>query len=182
MGRVTPGVETRKKFRRSWSSQSQSQLQTQTQSAPQQQSQNKNRKKRGDHNFLTENDIQGIVMLEILGVNDLRRIKNSAFPLNLSLTIPQTDCHPVLILAVHSVAHRLGHGPLRSHLLGKNVFKTHVIRYSLNSTWDEKLLFHVHAYTDCRKECTPLESLVTLQIHNILPWDKDKNCSLRCDL
>ena len=37
-------------------------------------------------------------------------------------------------------------------------------------------------YTDCRKECTPLESLVTLQIHNILPWGKDKDCSLRCYL
>ena len=36
-------------------------------------------------------------------------------------------------------------------------------------------------YSDCEKECTPLESLVTLQIHNILSWDKDKNCSLRCD-
>ena len=36
-------------------------------------------------------------------------------------------------------------------------------------------------YSDCGKECTPLESLVTLQIHNILSWDKDKNCNLRCD-
>jgi hypothetical protein len=27
-----------------------------------------------------------------------------------------------------------------------------------------------HTYSDCGKECTPLESLVTLQIHNILPW------------
>jgi hypothetical protein len=74
---VAPPVEKRKKFRRSWSSQSQ----TQTQSAQQQQqSQGRNRKKRGDYNFSTENDIQGIVMLEILGATDLPKIKNSAFP------------------------------------------------------------------------------------------------------
>jgi phosphatidylserine decarboxylase len=86
-GGVTPPVEKRKKFRRSWSSQSQ----TQTQSGQQQQqSQGRNRKKRGDYNFSTENDIQGIVMLEILGATDLPKIKNSAFPHNLSPTILQS--------------------------------------------------------------------------------------------
>jgi phosphatidylserine decarboxylase len=29
---------------------------------------------------------------------------------------------------------------------GKKVFRTHVIRHSLNPTLDEKLLFHVRAY------------------------------------
>jgi hypothetical protein len=75
---VTPGVEKRKKFHRSWSSQTQSQ--TQTQIAQQQQSQGRNRKKRGDYNFSTDNDIQRIVILEILGATDLPTIKNSAFP------------------------------------------------------------------------------------------------------
>jgi hypothetical protein len=74
-GAVTPGVEKRKKFRRSWSSQTQTQTQT-----VQQPSQNRNRKKKVDYNFSTENDIQGIVMLEILGATDLPKIKNSAYP------------------------------------------------------------------------------------------------------
>ena len=29
---------------------------------------------------------------------------------------------------------------------GKKVFRTRVIRHSLNPTWNEKLLFHVHRY------------------------------------
>ena len=85
---MTPGVEKWKKFRRSWSSQTQLQTQTQSAQQQQQQSQGRNRKKTGDYNFSTENDIQGIVMLEILGATDLPRIKNSAFPT--SPTIPQS--------------------------------------------------------------------------------------------
>ena len=45
-----------------------------------------------------------------------------------------------------------------------------------------RMTHHGYPYSDCGKECTPLESLVTLQIHDILPWCKDKNYSLRCDL
>jgi hypothetical protein len=67
---VISPVEKRKKFRRSWSSQSQSQTQNQS-AQQQQQSQGRNRKKRGDYNLWTENDLQGIVMLEILGATDL---------------------------------------------------------------------------------------------------------------
>ena len=77
---MTPPVEKRKKFRRSWSSQSQTQTQSAQQQQQQQQSQGRNRKKRGDFNFSTENDIQGIVMLDIFGATDLPKIKNSAFP------------------------------------------------------------------------------------------------------
>jgi phosphatidylserine decarboxylase len=72
-GAVTPGVEKRKKFRRSWSSQ------TQTPTA-QQQSQGRHRKRKADYNFSMENDILGIVILEILGATDLPKIKNSAYP------------------------------------------------------------------------------------------------------
>ena len=44
---------------------------------------------------------------------------------------------------------------------GKNVFRTRVIRHSLNPTWDEKLLFHVRAY----------ESAFKVQL-TVLDWDK----------
>ena len=60
-----------------------------------------------------------------------------------------TDVYSVLV--VHSDAHRLGHGPLRSHLLRQKIFRTCVIRHSLNPTWDEKLLFHVRAYENAFK-------------------------------
>lgn len=61
-----PGKGKGKKFRRSWSSQ-----------------------KRADYNFLTENDIQGIVMLEILGATDLPKLKNSESPPH-----PHPSIHP----------------------------------------------------------------------------------------
>jgi len=44
---------------------------------------------------------------------------------------------------------------------GKKVFRTRVIRHSLNPVWDEKLLFHVRRY----------ETAFKLQF-NILDWDK----------
>jgi phosphatidylserine decarboxylase len=58
-GGLPVGTGKAKKFRRSWSSQ-----------------------KKVDYNFSTENDIHGIVMLEIHGATDLPRLKNSesAFP------------------------------------------------------------------------------------------------------
>lgn len=44
---------------------------------------------------------------------------------------------------------------------GKKVFRTRVIRHSLNPTWDEKLLFHVRRYeTNFRVQLT------------VLDWDK----------
>lgn len=59
------GTAKKNKFRRSWSHQTQ---------------------KKTDYNFSTENDIHGIVMLEIQGATDLPRLKNSelafAFPLS----------------------------------------------------------------------------------------------------
>lgn len=44
---------------------------------------------------------------------------------------------------------------------GKKVFRTRVIRHSLNPTWDEKLLFHVRRH----------ESAFTLSFA-VLDWDK----------
>lgn len=44
---------------------------------------------------------------------------------------------------------------------GKKVFRTRVIRHSLNPTWDEKLTFHVRRY----------ESKYKIQ-YSVLDWDK----------
>ena len=44
---------------------------------------------------------------------------------------------------------------------GKKVFRTRVIRHSLNPTWDEKLVFHVRRY----------ESKFKIQF-SLLDWDK----------
>lgn len=44
---------------------------------------------------------------------------------------------------------------------GKKVFRTRVIRHSLNPTWDEKVLFHVRRY----------ESSFRIQL-TVLDWDK----------
>ena len=43
----------------------------------------------------------------------------------------------------------------------KKIFRTRVIRHSLNPTWDEKLLFHVRRYE------------TTFSVHfAVLDWDK----------
>ena len=44
---------------------------------------------------------------------------------------------------------------------GKKVFRTRIIRHSLNPTRDQKLLFHVHEY----------ESAFKVQL-TVLDWDK----------
>ena len=44
---------------------------------------------------------------------------------------------------------------------GKKVFRTRVIRHSLNPTWDEKLIFHVRRYEFKFKIQFP-----------VLSWDK----------
>jgi len=44
---------------------------------------------------------------------------------------------------------------------GKKVFRTRVVRHSLNPTWDEKLLFHVRRH----------ERSFTVQFA-VLDWDK----------
>ncbi|KAJ7899839.1 phosphatidylserine decarboxylase-domain-containing protein [Mycena leptocephala] len=68
-----------------------------------------------------ENDIVGIVMIEIAGAVDLPRLKN--------MTRTSFDMDPFVVVS-----------------FGKKVFRTRVIRHSLNPVWDEKLLFHVRRY------------------------------------
>ncbi|KIJ60324.1 hypothetical protein HYDPIDRAFT_177428 [Hydnomerulius pinastri MD-312] len=92
--------------------------------------------KRVDYNFSAANDIVGIVMLEIQGATDLPRLKN--------MTRTGWDMDPFVVTS-----------------FGKKVFRTRVIRHSLNPTWDEKLLFHVRRY----------ETSFKVQL-TVLDWDK----------
>ncbi|KZP19931.1 hypothetical protein FIBSPDRAFT_932533 [Athelia psychrophila] len=94
------------------------------------------KEKKGDFNFSPENDILGIVMLEIQGATDLPRLKN--------MTRTGWDMDPFVVIS-----------------FGKKVFRTRIIRHSLNPTWDEKLLFHVRAY----------EASFKVQL-TVLDWDK----------
>ncbi|KAJ7111800.1 phosphatidylserine decarboxylase-domain-containing protein [Mycena epipterygia] len=83
-----------------------------------------------------ENDIVGIVMLEIGGAVDLPRLKN--------MTRTSFDMDPFVVIS-----------------FGKKVFRTRVIRHSLNPVWDEKLLFHVRRYE------------IGYQVRlTVLDWDK----------
>ncbi|KAF7971904.1 hypothetical protein HWV62_19467 [Athelia sp. TMB] len=135
---TTPGTANggkKGKFRRSWSH-------TTTPNTPGndnggKQKNGKNGKpKKGDFNFSPENDILGIVMLEIQSASDLPRIKN--------MTRTGWDMDPFVVIS-----------------FGKKVFRTRIIRHSLNPVWDEKLLFHVRAY----------ESSFKVQL-TVLDWDK----------
>ncbi|ORX34011.1 phosphatidylserine decarboxylase [Kockovaella imperatae] len=81
-------------------------------------------------------DVIGIVVLEIKSAEDLPRIKNS---IRLGF-----DMDPFVVIA-----------------FGQKVFRTRVIRHSLNPTWDEKLLFHVKRH----------EANYTIGL-SVLDWDK----------
>ncbi|CCL98617.1 uncharacterized protein FIBRA_00619 [Fibroporia radiculosa] len=89
-----------------------------------------------DFNFSAANDILGIVMLEIQSAIDLPRLKN--------MTRTGWDMDPFVVIS-----------------FGKKVFRTRVIRHSLNPTWDEKMLFHVRRY----------ETAFKVQL-TVLDWDK----------
>ncbi|KAL4264791.1 Phosphatidylserine decarboxylase proenzyme 2 [Pleurotus pulmonarius] len=93
-------------------------------------------KTHGEYYFGASNDIVGIVMLEIHGADDLPRLKN--------MTRTGWDMDPFVVIS-----------------FGKKVFRTRVIRHSLNPVWDEKLLFHVRRY----------ETSFKVQL-SILDWDK----------
>ncbi|KAI0245970.1 phosphatidylserine decarboxylase-domain-containing protein [Lactifluus subvellereus] len=82
------------------------------------------------------NDIVGIVMLEIHGATDLPRLRN--------MTRTGWDMDPFVVVS-----------------FGKKVFRTRIIRHSLNPVWDEKLLFHVRNY----------EQSYRVQL-TVLDWDK----------
>ncbi|KAH0832848.1 phosphatidylserine decarboxylase-domain-containing protein [Lanmaoa asiatica] len=92
--------------------------------------------KSADYNFSAANDIVGIVMLDIQGATDLPRLKN--------MTRTGWDMDPFVVIS-----------------FGKKVFRTRIIRHSLNPTWDEKLLFHVRRY----------ETAFKVQL-TVLDWDK----------
>ncbi|KZT00919.1 uncharacterized protein LAESUDRAFT_816191 [Laetiporus sulphureus 93-53] len=92
--------------------------------------------KQKEFNFSAANDILGIVMLEIQKAHDLPKLKN--------MTRTGWDMDPFVVIS-----------------FGKKVFRTRVIRHSLNPTWDEKLLFHVRRY----------ETAFKVQL-TVLDWDK----------
>ncbi|KIM63511.1 hypothetical protein SCLCIDRAFT_117153 [Scleroderma citrinum Foug A] len=75
-------------------------------------------------------------MLEIRGATDLPKLKN--------MTRTGWDMDPFVVIS-----------------FGKKVFRTRVIRHSLNPVWDEKLLFHVRRYE------TSFQVMLT-----VLDWDK----------
>ncbi|EJD45982.1 hypothetical protein AURDEDRAFT_113883 [Auricularia subglabra TFB-10046 SS5] len=77
--------------------------------------------KQSGYSFSQQQDVVGIVMLEIQGAEDLPRLKN--------MTRTGWDMDPFCIVA-----------------FSRKIFRTRVIRHSLNPTWDEKLLFHVRRY------------------------------------
>lgn len=82
------------------------------------------------------NGVQGIVVMEVVGATDLPKLKNA-------LRVGW-DMDPFVVIS-----------------FGKKVFRTRVIRHSLNPTWNEKLLFHVHEH----------ETAFTVQMA-VLDWDK----------
>ncbi|KAH9031591.1 phosphatidylserine decarboxylase-domain-containing protein [Lactarius deliciosus] len=86
--------------------------------------------------FDADNDVVGIVMLEIQGASDLPRWRN--------MTRTGWDMDPFVVVS-----------------FGKKVFRTRVIRHSLNPVWEEKLLFHVRKY----------ERSFRMQL-TVLDWDK----------
>ncbi|KAL1664147.1 phosphatidylserine decarboxylase-domain-containing protein [Schizophyllum commune] len=94
------------------------------------------REKGGSYALGSENDIVGIVMLEIDRAEDLPKLKN--------MTRTGWDMDPFVVVS-----------------FGKKVFRTRVIRHSLNPVWDEKLLFHVRRY----------EKAFRVKL-TLLDWDK----------
>ncbi|KAG7089009.1 hypothetical protein E1B28_010722 [Marasmius oreades] len=81
----------------------------------------KREEKKPGYSLAGENDILGIVMLEIQSADDLPRLKN--------MTRTGWDMDPFVVIS-----------------FGKKVFRTRVIRHSRSPVWDEKLLFHVRRY------------------------------------
>jgi len=106
------------------------------------------------YNFNSGNDILGIVMLEVNRAEDLPKLKNSEYP---------NCCASRLFIHPSRLVTRTGWDmdPFAVISFGKKVFRTRVIRHSLNPVWDEKLLFHVRRY----------ESTFNINFA-VLDWDK----------
>lgn len=79
-----------------------------------------NRARTGGFNLNSEDasNVLGVVLLEVRHGKDLPRMKN--------MTRTGWDMDPFVVIS-----------------FGKKIFRTRVIRHSLNPTWDEKLYFHV---------------------------------------
>ncbi|KAF7296465.1 Phosphatidylserine decarboxylase proenzyme 2 [Mycena chlorophos] len=129
-GEVSTPKEKRKVFRRSWSgtaSATPGEDAGASKTKPEKTKQRRRPKPQRAYSLGTEiaaghpNDIVGIVMLEIASATDLPRLKN--------MTRTGFDMDPFVVIS-----------------FGKKVFRTRVIRHSLNPVWDEKLLFHVRRY------------------------------------
>ena len=118
-----------------------------------QRSQASSRKSTKDFNFDANKgkDTLGIVVMEILSASDLPRIKNCEI----------ASMH--LVVVDVPLALRLGYDmdPFVVIAFGQKVFRTRVIRHSLNPTWGEKLLFHVRRH----------EANYTIGF-SVLDWDK----------
>lgn len=91
---------------------------------------------RQDYNFKSGSDIIGIVMMEVKGARDLPRWRNSMRT--------GFDMDPFTIVA-----------------FGQKIFRTRVLRHTLNPVWDEKLLFHVRQHEG--------KYMVKMSIYD---WDK----------
>jgi len=92
-------------------------------------------------------------MLEIQGASDLPRWRNS------ELFLPTNTASALIGLQVTRTGWDMD--PFVVVSFGKKVFRTRVIRHSLNPVWEEKLLFHV------RKHERSFRAQLT-----VLDWDK----------
>ncbi|TIC11746.1 hypothetical protein E3Q14_02147 [Wallemia mellicola] len=110
--------------------------------------------KTGGFNLNSEDNsnVLGVVLLEVRHGTDLPRMKN--------MTRTGWDMDPFVVIS-----------------FGKKIFRTRVIRHSLNPTWDEKLYFHVRQgeskYTVdfCKFSLNDHFFLLTKNLA-VLDWDK----------
>ena len=77
------------------------------------------RRKAGSFNLKTNSDLLGIIMIEVISARDLPRWRN--------LTKTSFDMDPFVVISFH-----------------RKVFRTRILRHTLNPEWREKLLLHVH--------------------------------------
>ncbi|WWC68112.1 phosphatidylserine decarboxylase [Kwoniella pini CBS 10737] len=131
-GATTPGgTKTRRPLFKRGKSRTGSSTQSQLQSV-----EKKKSKRAFNFDANQGKEVLGIVILEIKAAEDLPKLKNA---LKFSF-----DMDPFVVIS-----------------FGQKVFRTRVIRHSLNPTWDEKLLFHVRRH----------EHSYTMQFA-VLDWDK----------
>ncbi|KAJ7675176.1 phosphatidylserine decarboxylase-domain-containing protein [Mycena rosella] len=125
----------KKRFRRSWSGRGQGKGKEKVKGAEQTKKGRRPKPQRayslgaevGGSGTARDNDIVGIVMLEIAGRWTFHGSRISLTPG--AVTRTSFDMDPFVVIS-----------------FGKKVFRTRVIRHSLNPVWDEKLLFHVRRY------------------------------------